>query len=47
MEVCICYTGDVLTSEIYNLGYYKYVSIYGWMDVNMMDVLFLSLCYVY
>lgn len=22
-EVCLCYTGNVLTSKIYNLGYYK------------------------
>ena len=22
-EVCLCYTGDVLTSSIYNLAYYK------------------------
>ena len=25
-EVCICYTGDVLTSKIYNLEYYKMVA---------------------
>jgi hypothetical protein len=24
-EVCICYTSDVLTSDIYNLEYYKKV----------------------
>ena len=25
-EVCICYTGDVLHSKIYNLDYYKDVA---------------------
>ena len=25
-EVCLCYTGDVLTSQIYNLAYYQSVA---------------------
>ena len=26
-EVCLCYTGDVLTSKIYDLAYYKSVAL--------------------
>jgi pyruvate carboxylase len=37
-EVCLCYTGNVLTSEIYNLEYYKDVAREAVVSSNSFDL---------
>jgi acetyl-CoA carboxylase carboxyl transferase alpha subunit len=37
-EVCLCYTGNVLTSEIYNLEYYKDVAREAVVSSNSCDL---------